>query len=256
MRKKKIVHLDCTLRDGGYYNNWNFSINLIENYLRVMSEIKVDYVEIGFRSNNRNEFKGPCAYTAEQFLNSLVIPKNLKIAVMVNASELLKYKKKFNREILKKFFVKKNKSKVDLIRIAAHFNEVIDLMPLVSKIKSLGYKVAINLMQISDKTSEEIEKFCKLANRNNIDVLYFADSTGSLDENITEKIVNDFKSSWDKDLGIHAHDNMDKAMENSMRALAKGVNWIDSTVLGMGRGPGNVKTENLIIEFEKKLKKN
>ena len=40
-------------------------------------------------------------------------------------------------------------------------------------------------------------------------------------------------------------------MENSMIALNNGVNWIDSTVLGMGRGPGNVKTENLILELEK-----
>ena len=44
-------------------------------------------------------------------------------------------------------------------------------------------------------------------------------------------------------------------MENSIIAIENGVNWIDSTVLGMGRGPGNVKTENLVLEFEKKYKK-
>lgn len=48
---------------------------------------------------------------------------------------------------------------------------------------------------------------------------------------------------------------MDKAMENAMMALSNGVNWIDSTVLGMGRGPGNVKTENLILELEKRFKR-
>ena len=42
-------------------------------------------------------------------------------------------------------------------------------------------------------------------------------------------------------------------MENSISALENGANWIDSTVLGMGRGPGNVKTENLVIEFEKNI---
>ena len=41
--------------------------------------------------------------------------------------------------------------------------------------------------------------------------------------------------------------------KNAMMALSNGVNWIDSTVLGMGRGPGNVKTENLILELEKKI---
>lgn len=44
-------------------------------------------------------------------------------------------------------------------------------------------------------------------------------------------------------------------MENSISAIDNDVNWVDSTVLGMGRGPGNVKTESLIIELEKKLRK-
>ena len=42
--------LDCTLRDGGYYNNWDFDINLVKDYLKVMDFLKVDFIEIGFRS--------------------------------------------------------------------------------------------------------------------------------------------------------------------------------------------------------------
>ena len=49
MAKNKLNILDCTLRDGGYYNNWHFEKDLINEYLRVMEIIKVDYVEIGFR---------------------------------------------------------------------------------------------------------------------------------------------------------------------------------------------------------------
>ena len=45
----KLTVLDCTLRDGGYYNNWFFEKELINEYLKVMDMIKVDYVEIGFR---------------------------------------------------------------------------------------------------------------------------------------------------------------------------------------------------------------
>ena len=109
-------------------------------------------------------------------------------------------------------------------------------------------------MQISDRTKNEIQKFCDLAKKYKIDALYFADSTGSLNRDQTLQIVKNFKKSWDGELGIHAHDNMDMAMENAMIALNNGVNWIDSTVLGMGRGPGNVKTENLILELEKRFK--
>ena len=45
----KLVHLDCSLRDGGYYNNWDFSENLINNYLKVLVSLNVEYSEIGFR---------------------------------------------------------------------------------------------------------------------------------------------------------------------------------------------------------------
>ena len=30
-----LIHLDCSLRDGGYYNNWDFNEKLINDYLKV-----------------------------------------------------------------------------------------------------------------------------------------------------------------------------------------------------------------------------
>jgi len=41
--------LDCTLRDGGYYNNWNFSTKLVNEYINTMVGSGVDTVELGFR---------------------------------------------------------------------------------------------------------------------------------------------------------------------------------------------------------------
>ena len=256
MKKNKLKILDCTLRDGGYYNNWNFSIQLINKYLKVMSDIKVDYAEIGFRSMEKKEFRGPCAYTTDQFLDNLKIPKTLKVAVMINGAELIKENSlKKNISLTNSLFKKSKFSKVKLVRIASHYSELKKVMPVASKIKSLGYNVAINLMQISDRTENEIKQFCDLAKKYNMDAVYFADSTGSLNRDQTLEIVNNFKKNCKIDLGIHAHDNMDMAMENAMMALNNGVSWIDSTVLGMGRGPGNVKTENLVLELEKKFKR-
>ena len=85
----KIIHLDCSLRDGGYYNNWDFSEEFINSYLNVLEIINVDYCEIGFRFAKNNGFKGSCAFTTEEFINALSIPKKLKIAVMINASDLV-----------------------------------------------------------------------------------------------------------------------------------------------------------------------
>ena len=47
--KQIIKHLDCTLRDGGYYNNWDFSESFLNRYLEVASLVGVDFVELGFR---------------------------------------------------------------------------------------------------------------------------------------------------------------------------------------------------------------
>ena len=47
---KKINILDCTLRDGGYYNNWDFSKDLVNDYLKAISDSGIKNVEIGFRS--------------------------------------------------------------------------------------------------------------------------------------------------------------------------------------------------------------
>ena len=92
MSKKKLNILDCTLRDGGYYNNWYFKKDLINEYLKVMSIIEVDYVEIGFRFVDKVKTKGPTAYSKENFLKSLKIPKGLKLGIMINAADFVNSK--------------------------------------------------------------------------------------------------------------------------------------------------------------------
>jgi 4-hydroxy 2-oxovalerate aldolase len=52
-------------------------------------------------------------------------------------------------------------------------------------------------------------------------------------------------------MGIHTHNNMAKAIDNSFTALAEGVEWLDVTVTGMGRGAGNAQTENLLALLAK-----
>ena len=109
-----LVHLDCSLRDGGYYNNWDFDEKLINNYLAVLSSVNVDFCEIGFRFLKNSGFKGACAFTTEEFLNSLLIPEKMNIAIMLNASDLV-VNEKFNFDNLHELIpVKSNNSKVKL----------------------------------------------------------------------------------------------------------------------------------------------
>tara|TARA_A100001015_G_C15036634_1_gene736721 strand:+ start:2526 stop:4118 length:1593 start_codon:yes stop_codon:yes gene_type:complete len=250
MKSNKINLLDCTLRDGGYYNNWFFNKELINEYLKVMDMIKIDYVEIGFRFIDKVKIKGPCAYSEENFLKSLKIPKNLKIGVMINASDFIGHKNMI--ELAKKNFELKKNSLISLVRIACHQHEVKEVLPLVNWLKKSGYKVGVNIMQIPELSKQEIKSVVKEIKKSKADILYFADSMGSLDGAQTKKIIYQIKSLWKKSTGIHTHDNMGKALENSIAAINNSVDWIDCTVTGMGRGPGNTKTENLILELKRK----
>ncbi|MET3655507.1 aldolase catalytic domain-containing protein [Sporosarcina psychrophila] len=250
----KVKLLDCTLRDGGYYNSWDFDINLIQDYLKAMSETSIDYVELGLRGFSKDGFKGACAYTTDNFIDSLEISEDLKIGVMVNASDLVNHPEGVDFA-LSKLFAPASESPVTLVRVACHIHEFKKALPASNWLKEQGYIVGFNLMQIADRSIEEIKNLASLANDYSLDVLYFADSLGSLNPEKTSRIIQVIREVWQGPMGIHTHDNMGYALANSMRAVEEGVTWIDATVTGMGRGPGNAKTEYLAIELDPLRKK-
>ena len=151
-----MILLDCTLRDGGYYNNWDFEPSLIQDYLDAMESLKIDFVEIGFRSLKNESFNGGVAYSSDSFLNNFDIPNGLidKIGVMVNGSEIVNSKTQI--ACLQKMFNPKNKSPVSLVRIACHIHEFNDCLPAAKWLKKQGYLVGFNLMQVADRSLKEI----------------------------------------------------------------------------------------------------
>ena len=255
MKKNKLKILDCTLRDGGYYNSWDFSKELIEEYLQAMSAAKIEYIEIGFRFLKKDFYLGPCAYTSSAFLEKLNIPKRLKIGIMINAKDILTSGLK-KKEIKKFFFDFPKKNKISFIRFACHLNEVAKIIPICNELNKQKITTAINLMQISEVSDSEIKKITSLASNSKLDVFYFADSLGNLEPKDITDISNIIKKYWKRDIGFHAHDNMGRALINGVAAFNNGVKWIDSTVTGMGRGAGNIKTEFALLQFSKYLKKN
>jgi 4-hydroxy 2-oxovalerate aldolase len=246
--KKKLFHLDCTLRDGGYYNQWDFDPVLIQEYLHAMAAISVDYVEVGFRFLDGDGFKGGCAYTTDEFIREFEVPNSLSLGVMINASEFVGQPRGM-LDALEQVISPARDSPISLIRVACHFHELEAMLPGCDYLKDLGYTVGINLMQIGSRSRDEIEIAASRVSKHHVDVLYFADSMGEMSPIKTSEIIATLRLGWEGPLGIHTHDNMSKALANSLRAIEDGVTWIDSTVTGMGRGPGNAKTEYLAIEM-------
>lgn len=257
MNKQDIIFLDCTLRDGGYYNLWDFSTDLINEYLMAVKAVGVNYVEVGFRFLDRKGFKGACAFSTDSFLQTLTIPKGLKLGVMINAGDLLE-NKALSIHSLEKLFPNPagENSLVSLVRIAAHIAEVESVLPATQWLKNRGYTVGLNLMQIATCHQEKVESLGKAISERPIDVLYFADSLGGMGLLQVTNVVKGLKKYWHGNLGIHAHDNMGLALQNTLQAIDLGVSWVDSTVMGMGRGAGNTATEQLCIEIASKRKLN
>jgi 4-hydroxy 2-oxovalerate aldolase len=242
------IFLDCTPRDGGYYNAWDFSPELINDYLLAMKAVNVDYVELGLRSLKNDGFKGANAYTTDEYLRSLNIPDGLSLGVMLNAAELIS-ETPLERVLEALFPEPADTSRVKLVRIACHLHEFREALPSVYWLKERGFLVGFNLMQIAGRTQAEVEALATEAASYPLDVLYFADSMGSMKPEDTAQIVSWLRKGWKGPLGIHTHDNMGLALQNSIKAMDCGVEWIDSTITGMGRGPGNAKTEQLAIEM-------
>ncbi len=251
---KEVNILDCTLRDGGYYNNWDFSKDLVNDYLKAISESGIKNVEIGFRSLKENKLNGPNFYSTDNYINILKIPKNINIGVMVNVSELIQHQSNY-KKILSKVFKDKSKSKIKFVRLATHFSEIDEVVKICKILKSKRYIVIINLMQITEQNEKSIIEASKKIKKANPDVLYFADSLGAMNTEDVSKCIKYIRTQWSGEIGIHTHNNLGKAVSNSISAIENGVTWIDSTITGMGRGPGNSETEYILIEMSKFSKK-
>lgn len=246
----KLTVLDCTLRDGGYYNNWDFDQKLVSDYLNYLSKSGVQVVELGLRSFPRNGFHGPFAYTSDEFLENLDIPEWLQVGVMIDAKTILQSGLTVV-EAVNQLFKPASDSKVRLVRVAAHFSEINQCRSIVNQLSLLGYEIGFNMMQSGGRSAGEIyDKVCLIRSWQKIDVLYFADSMGNMSNKDITCIISAIREGWQGPIGLHAHNNMGLANSNCMEAIKQGVSWIDSTITGMGRGAGNAQTEILLSDLE------
>lgn len=247
--------LDCTLRDGGNKNNWNFSNELIRLYLKTMQSIGIKHVEIGLRSLIKNDSLGQCAYSTEEFLESLDIPKELEIAVMIKADEILQCE---NPEIaLDDLFTEASNSHVTTVRVAMLYQKGLGCFKIIEYLKEKGYKTVLNLTKTHPGCEDELADITfGIQNWDCLDILYFADTFGELTPNDIKKDITAIKQVNDKALGFHGHNNKGLAYKNALAAIESGANFIDSTVTGIGKGSGNLKTEEIIKKYPNRYNAN
>ena len=234
MKKYKI--LDCTLRDGGYYTDWKFDTKLVRQLVKSLDNNGIDIIELGYKSPIKG---GPYRKCNDGFISSVInFSVNADLAFMIDVKDYI-IEDKVNQSLLKDII--KPSSIFKICRVAAKYNEIKYIPEIVNTLQGLGYKVACNLMAISKVEDSEIKEYVNITKDLNLIATYIADSYGALYPIDVIVLFNEFNIN-----GIHTHDNMGLAFANCLEAINNGAEYIDGTLTGMGRGVGNVTTEQLL----------
>ena len=240
--------LDCTLRDGGYYTGWDFPKNLVYNYLININKLPVEYIELGYIGKDSTEYKGEFNFLTVDKIKEVKNQISKKIAVMINLKEFRDVEEITNT-------LKKYKQVVDLFRFAVNPHEIDSSLAILSSVKNnLEIKIAVNLMYASEfyTNIELIEN--SLHKLNDFEIIYIVDSYGSIEPDLLEVFFKKLRAKVNIKLGFHGHNNLELALSNSIVAFKNGIQFIDATITGMGRGAGNLKLELLLTYlFSKKI---
>lgn len=240
--------LDCTLRDGGYYTNWDFDRRLVDTYFESLNQLPIDYLEIGYRSAPMPEYFGEFFYCPLYLLKRIRQQSIKKLAVILNEKDV--------RAEQASTLLGPCKEYLDMIRLAVDPSNFSRALQLGKAVKELGYELCFNVMYMSNwgDYPELLDKLPELEGM--ADYLYMVDSFGGVYPEDLVKTIKLIRERTTIPLGFHGHNNLELGLINTLIALNEGVEIIDATVTGMGRGAGNLKTELLLAVLNAKGKLN
>lgn len=239
--------LDCTLRDGGYINDWNFGKHTIQDVLKKLIESNVDYVEVGFLRD--------CEYEPDKslFNNCAEIAKILPENRGKTKFTAMSLHNKYSIDKLEPYDGKT----IDAIRVTFHDYDIDEGLAYIRKVKEKGYKVFVNPINIMGYSDEMILQLLKKVNELHPYAFSIVDTFGSMMKDDLLRIYSLIEHNLSKDIviGLHLHENLALSyslaqdfinMKASDRECV-----IDASMLGMGRSPGNLCME-LIMDYMNK----
>lgn len=245
--------LDATLRDGGLVNNFNFSDEFVNALYRTNVKAGVDYMEFGYKASKElfdvNKF-GKWKFCDEADIRAVVgdNKSDMKIAVMADVG----------RCDYKNDIIPKSESVIDMIRVATYVHQMPAAIDMIEDCKAKGYEVVCNIMAISNSKESDLEQALEMVANSSADGIYIVDSYGSLYPEQIRDIADKYTELAEKHgkyVGMHAHNNQQLAFANTIEATARGVSYLDATMMSIGRGAGNCAME-LLISFLKNPKYN
>ncbi len=252
MYRKEIKVLDCTIRDGGLINNYKFTDDFVNAVYRAACDSGVDIVELGKKLKESDEYTrtkyGKWNFCDDDDLKRVIDSYECEnrplVAVMFDVGRV-------DVNALKPA----DQSPFDMVRTACYVADIDKGIDLAKRSKDLGYLTTINIMACSAAIRTDlIEGLEQINDTPEVDYLYLVDSYGAFySEQVTDYLELYKKHAPNKELGFHAHNNQQLAFSNTQQAIIDGVNLLDATINGIGRGAGNCNLE-LLLNFLKNPK--
>jgi len=239
-----IKVVDCTLRDGGLVNQFNFSKAFVDALYQTNIKAGVDYMEFGYKASKdlfEKEEYGKWKFCEEEDIRAVVgnNDSDMKLSVMADVGRT-----DFKTEILHK-----KDSVIDMIRVAAYIHQIPAAIEMIQDAHEKGYETTVNIMAISQVGEAELKHGLDMIAESDVDIVYLADSYGACYPEQIRRITDrymEMAARTGKKIGIHAHNNQQLAFANTLEALTRGAGYLDATVSGMGRGAGNCYMETLL----------
>jgi 4-hydroxy 2-oxovalerate aldolase len=133
--------------------------------------------------------------------------------------------------------------------VATYINQIPAALEMIKDAHDKGYETTVNLMAVSTVPEYELNEGLELLTKSEAEAIYVVDSFGGLYSEQVQYLVRkylDYAKAEGKEVGMHAHNNLQLAFANTIEAIVEGCNYLDATMAGLGRGAGNCPMELLI----------
>jgi 4-hydroxy 2-oxovalerate aldolase len=233
-----IKILDCTLRDGGYVNNFQFGKNAISKIIAQLTDANIDIIECGFLED--------CIYDENTSIFNCIedikplIPSDHKNSMYVAMACYGEY----SLDKLSDY----DGTSIDGIRVTFHYNEVDEALAYCKKIQDKGYKLFVQPVGTTSYTDEQLISLIRKVNEIQPYSFYLVDTLGLMDQEDVLRMFYLINHNLNKsiNMGFHSHNNLQLSFSNCqlfVRLETDRMMSLDSSIYGMGRGAGNLNTE-------------
>lgn len=243
--RPELKVLDCTVRDGGLINNHQFEDTFVKAVYDTCIAAGLDYMEIGYKNSPKQfprEDFGPWKHCHEEDMRRIVGDHDksvIKLSAMADAS----------KSDWKEQIIPAEESVLSMIRVAFYDHQLSEAIEMIHHAHEMGYEVCANLMAVTVVGDAEIDQVLESVRESPAGTMVIVDSFGHLFREQVDRLVKRYQQAMEgtgKEVGMHAHNNLQLAFANTIEAIILGVNRVDGTMFGMGRGAGNCHTELLV----------